>query len=150
MDRKEFIKKIGAGAFVALTITCCGACTKMNNPEPPVDSVDYPEENFDFTIDLILSENAPLQNNGGFIVIDNKYVVGRDNLGEYWATTKFCSHHNVAGIIWGANENEWLCTLHNATFSTSGEGTHTYNNLGNKGIVVYNTELIGTKLRIYS
>ncbi len=151
MDRKEFIQKVGIGAAVALTIGCCGACTKMANPDPPVDSIDEPEpEPVDFTLDLTEPSNAALQNNGGYVIIDNKHVVGRDNSGQYWACTRLCSDQNLYGIVWGATENEWVCTEHNATFDTLGNGTTTYNNLGVKGIRTYNTQLNGNLLHVYS
>jgi len=151
MDRKDFIKKIGMGAVVAMTIGCCGACTKMENPTPPVDSVGEPDPDpVDFTIDLSDPIYSNLQSNGGYVIHLGKYVIGRDNVGQYWAATRICSDQNLYGIIWGASENEWICTEHNATFATSGDGTQTHNNLGNKGIPVYNTELDGTMLHVFS
>ena len=155
MDRKEFITKLGAGAALAVTATCFCGCVKMDDPAAPVDTsllnlIKIDENNFDFTLDLTTPANAPLQNNGGYVIIDNKCVVARTNTGSYIAATRLCSDQNLRGIVWSSSLNQWQCVEHSATFDENGNGTTVYNNLGVNGIIVYNTELNGTSLRVYS
>ncbi|GAB4251770.1 MAG: hypothetical protein Kow0079_06010 [Vicingaceae bacterium] len=154
MDRKEFLSKLSKGAVFSLAYTCLCGCVKMENPAPPTDrkavTNNQPEENVDFTIDLTEPQYAPLQNNGGFVIIDNKYVVAKNNIGEYVAATRVCSDQYLNGIVWQSDINQWRCVEHNATFDQNGNGTTVYNNLGYKGLTIYNTSLNGNLLRIYS
>ena len=155
MDRKEFIKKLGAGAALAVTTTCFCGCVKMDDPAAPVDTsllnlIQIDENNFDFTLDLMSPASAPLLTNGGYVIIDNKCVVARTNTGTYIAATRTCSDQNLKGIVWSGSLNQWRCVEHNATFDETGTGTTVFNNLGNNGIVVYNTQLNGNSLRVYS
>lgn len=155
MDRKEFITKLGAGAALAVTTTCLCGCVKMDNPAPPIDTsllnlIKIDENNFDFTLDLTTAANTPLQQNGGYVIIDNKCVVARTNTGSYIAATRVCSDQNLRGIVWSGSLNQWRCVEHDATFDQGGTGTAVFNNLGSNGIVVYNTELSGTSLRVFS
>ena len=71
MNRKEFLSKLSAGAALALTAGCFGACTKDNGSIAPNESVD-------FSIDLNAPQSANLQNNGGYIV-NQRVVVPRTN-----------------------------------------------------------------------
>ena len=155
MDRKEFITKLSAGAALAVVSTCACGCVKMDDPAPPIDTsllnlIQIDENNFDFTLDLTTPANAPLQNNGGYVIIDNKCVVARTSTGEYIAATRVCSDQNLRGIVWSGSLNQWQCVEHSATFDETGVGTTVYNNLGVKGIAVYNTVLNGTSLRVFS
>ncbi len=155
MNRKEFITKLGAGAAFAVTTTCLCGCVKMEDPAPPIDTsllnlIKIDENNFDFTLDLTAPANAPLQNNGGYVIIDNKCVVARDNTGSYIAATRLCSDQNLRGIVWSGTLNQWHCIEHDATFDQNGVGTTVFNNLGSNGIVIYNTQLNGNFLRVFS
>lgn len=155
MDRKEFISKLGAGAALAIATTCLCGCVKMDDPAPPVDESslnpkNVDENNLDFTLDLSKSVNAPLQNIGGFVIIDNKCVVAKTDSGDYVAATRTCSDQYLKGIVWAASINQWQCVEHDATFDANGTGTTVYNDLGNKGLVVYSTQLNGNFLRVFS
>jgi hypothetical protein len=155
MKRKEFISKLGAGAAFAVASTCLCGCVKMDDPAPPVDVsrlnlIKIEDGNFDFTLDLNKAANEPLKMNGGYVIIDNKCVVARTNNGDYIAATRTCSDQNLRGIVWSSSLNQWECVEHSATFDESGNGTTVYNNLGNKGLAIYNTQLNGNLLRVYS
>ncbi|NRA11038.1 MAG: (2Fe-2S)-binding protein [Crocinitomicaceae bacterium] len=150
MDRKEFLSKLGGGAVFALTYACLGGCTKMDNPAPPVDiNTSAPPEDIDFFLDLTLPQNAPLLSNGGYVIVNNNTVVAMDELGNYIAATRLCSHEPFKEVIWSTTSNEWLCTEHGATFDKLGSGTTTYNSNGASGLTIYNTYLNGTMLHIY-
>lgn len=148
ISRKQFIQKVGFAAGFGLLGACAIGCTKMDNPPPPVPPPS--NEEVDFTLDLTAPENAALMDEGGFVVVDNRYVVAKDELGEYIAATRLCSHEQNYAVEWNSNFNEWACLVHGATFDKQGNGTTTFNNLGQNGIAVYNTELNGNLLRVFS
>ena len=154
---------MGTGAFVALVVGCCGSCTKMDNPLPPVSSIDPPPpKEVDFTLDLTDPANAPLQTNNNWIEVTHdgkRYVVARAANGDYIAATRLCSHEAYFEIEYWGNINEWVCTEHGATFDLTGNGTSTFEapptsvdpSFNDNGLAVYNTEMIdASTLRIYS
>ena len=147
VNRKDFLKTIGAGAAFALTYACLGGCTKMDNPLPP-DGITPGV--VDFNLDLTAPENSPLLSNGGYVIVDNNTVVAKDELGNYIAATRLCSHEPYKQVVWDTITNQWLCTEHGATFDKTGAGTETYNNNGINGLTIYQTELTGTTLHVFS
>lgn len=148
MSRKEFVKKVGGAAAFGLLATCLGGCTKMDNPDSPVPRPL--EREVDFTLDLTAPENASLLVNGGYVIVNNTYVVAKDETGNYIAATRLCSHNPEKQIYWDTSFNEWTCAQHYATFDKNGNGTTTINNFGANGLTIYNTELTGNLLRITS
>ncbi len=138
MDRKEFLGKIGIGAAIVLTSSCLGSCGSDSGSNGA-------ETDVDFTIDLTSSTYTNLANAGGFVVIENKYVVARTSDLKYVAATRVCSHENQRRVEF--KNGEWYCTDHGARFGVDGNGL---NGNGSKGLTIYKTELDGTTLRIYS
>lgn len=137
MKRNEFLKKLGGGAAFALTATCLGGC---------MGSEATPEAlTVDFTIDLTSSTYANLQNNAGYVVVDNQYVVARTTAGEYVAATRTCSHEPRKQIR--LRNGEWYCTEHGARFNLSGRGL---NSEGGKGLQIFRTSLTNNQLRVFS
>lgn len=57
MERKEFLRTLGAGAAFAITFPCLGSCSKDNEVEGDILT---PPTNVDFTIDLTSSEAAKI------------------------------------------------------------------------------------------
>ena len=142
MDRKEFLSKLGVGAAFVLTGTCILSCGDDEmDPERP-----QPRTDVDFTIDLNDAANSDLLDDGGFRVFtDELVVVARTLDGEYVAVTQVCSHEQTLAMQFtGSN---FLCTTHGAEFATNGDGL---NDLGENGLLVYQTELNGTMLRVFS
>ena len=137
MNRKEFIGKLGIGAAFVLTSTCLGSCTR--------DSAD-PIKDLDFLIDLTKDQFLKLNNFGSYI-IENQVVIARSNTGEYLAATLICSHEQLSQITYSDSDGAWLCTAHGALFSEVGEGL---NANGSKGLQIFNTELNGDLLRVFS
>lgn len=136
MNRKEFLSKIGIGAAFALTSTCLGGCYKDNGISPAA--------NVDFTLDLTQSNNSNLLQNGGYLIKD-RVVVAKNEAGEYVAATQLCSHDDKYKVVF--RDNEWFCTDHDARFDLNGNGL---NNKGSRGLTIYQTELIGDTLRVFS
>lgn len=135
MNRKEFLEKLGLGAAFALTATCGGGCSSDNAGE---------DADVDFTLDLDDAANADLLQDGGYIFNGN-VVIARNNDGAYVAATKVCSHEQLTQVIF--QNNIWYCTAHAAEFDQTGEGL---NANGSDGLTIYNTELSGNMLRIFS
>ncbi|NNG09181.1 MAG: Rieske (2Fe-2S) protein, partial [Arenibacter sp.] len=69
MERKEFLRSLGAGAAFAITFPCLQGCSKDDDAPNEVPT------GVDFTIDLTSSEGANLQNNGDFILKNEVVVV---------------------------------------------------------------------------
>jgi len=137
MKRKEFIEKLGIGAAFVLTSSCLGGCTRDN--ADPIRGVDM-------TVDLTDDKFLPLQDLGAF-VIEDQIVIARSVSGEYLAATLICSHDNLAQITYSETEASWLCTAHGALFDNSGAGL---NANGSKGLQIFNTEVNGEILRVFS
>ena len=62
MERKEFLRSLGAGAAFAIVFPCVQGCSKDGNVAPE-DMRPIPT-GIDFTIDLNLRRGGRLQNNG--------------------------------------------------------------------------------------
>lgn len=146
MKRKEFLEQLGLGAAFVLTTSCFGGCKGDDDLDtdefPPLDPLDP----VDFTIDLTDPANAPLLTNGGYVVYgDNKTVVARTVSGELVAATQRCSHQNNLNVIY--DNDEWFCTVHSAAFRLDGQGI---NDLARRNLTVYNVEVNGDTVRVFS
>lgn len=137
MKRKEFLEKLGLGAALVLTSSCLGSCTR---------DMAEPVKDLDFVIDLENEKFAPLKELGGY-AIEGQVVIARSLSGEYLAATLICSHENLSQIIYSKTSGEWFCTAHEARFNEEGIGQ---NANGSRGLEIYNTEVIGTNLRVFS
>lgn len=138
MDRKEFLSKISLGAAFVLTVGCFGGCGETDG-----DSIT-PAGDVNFELDLNDPNNAALLQNGGYIVRNN-VVVAKDDSGRFVAATVICSHDGRKEVI--LKNNEWFCTAHDARFRLNGQGL---NDKGKKNLTIYNTELQGSTLHIFS
>lgn len=139
MNRNDFLKKIGAGAAFTLTAPCLGGCAVENiAPDVPAAAVD-------FTLDLNSPNNVSLSNKGGYVVVNGNVVVGKAMDGSFVAATRKCSHEPRNEVV--MRNNEWYCTAHGAKFSLGGRGL---NGNGSNGLTIYNTELTGNILRVFS
>lgn len=137
MDRKEFLEKLGVGAAFALTATCLGGCSK--------DTASQSSE-VDVTIDITDPAFADLNNVGYIVLQDSGIVVARSlQDASYIAATVRCSHEALDEIIY--QNGIWLCQAHGAQFEEDGTGL---NANGSRGLTIFNTELNGSNLRIFS
>jgi nitrite reductase/ring-hydroxylating ferredoxin subunit len=145
MERKEFLRSVGAGAAFAISFACLGGCLKEDpNPllaedpnatTPTTPTTPDPVTGVLFTIDLSASTASKLQNNGGYL-IKNNIVVARDLKGEYVAASVVCSHELRKNVIY--RNDEFYCTVHGARFDLTGKGL---NNDGRRGLQIYATSL---------
>ena len=164
MERKEFLKSIGAGAAFTITFACLGGCLREEiDPAliPDANATDTSNTGSSgtnttnntntttsssvlFSIDLNASEASKLAANGGFIVKKN-IVVARNLNGQFVAATVICSHDLIKKVTF--RNNEYYCTEHGARFDQTGKGL---NNDGKKGLKIYKTALNGSILDILS
>jgi len=154
MERKEFLRTLGAGAAFAITFPCLGSCSKDSEDEGDIVT---PPTDVDFTIDLESSETAKLANNGGFIFVKSsteiKYtdiIIVRNLEGNIVAATQICSHEQYDQIKF---ENEdggiFYCNVHGSKFSQAGEPLNPGPSTATKALKIYNTFLEGSILRVY-
>lgn len=136
MNRKDFLSKLGIGAAFVLTSTCLGSCTR-----------DEAEQMSDINLELDLNDDryTSLSTVGNYVIVDS-VVVARTITGDFVAATSICSHEGLEQITY-SNQNEWFCTAHGARFSIAGEGL---NANGSKGLQIFQTELSGNILKVFS
>ncbi|MBU2905159.1 Rieske (2Fe-2S) protein [Arenibacter algicola] len=147
MERKEFLKSIGAGAAMAVTFSCLGSCLREElDPTTAEDSssgANSPSSSsVPFTVDLSASEAGKLQNNGGYI-IKNNVVIAKNLEGKYVAATVICSHEFKKKVVF--KNNEFYCGEHDARFDQNGKGL---NSKGSKGLKIYTTSISGSILTV--
>ncbi len=137
MDRKEFLRLIGATAGGTLLLACLEGCKK--------ESTSAPKLARDFTLDLTAPANSTLTHNGGYLVTQG-VIVARTNAGQYIAVAAACTHQG-ATIQYQAGSNSFRCPAHGAGFSASGAVT-----AGPAGtdLQQFNTALNGSSLRVFS
>ena len=109
MERKTFIKFIGAAVVTGSFMAFLDAC-KKTNPAPSVPSVD-------FTLDLTSSSNAALVQPGGALVSNQVIII--NNNGTYVALSDICTHQGCS-VNYDNSIKEIVCPCHNSFFNLSG------------------------------
>lgn len=147
MQRKQFLKSLGAGAAFALTFPCLQGCSN-DEANTPGNIVEEPT-GVDFTIDLTSSEASKLQDNGGFI-LKNLVVVVKNLEGEFVAASQVCSHEAYDQVRFVSNDGGiFYCDVHGSRFAQSGTPLNQVDGKTAKQLKVYNTELTGDMLRVF-
>ena len=142
MERKEFLRTLGAGAAFALTFPCVQGCSKSDDPgeENPVP------RGVDFTIDLNSAEGSELQNNGDFI-LKNDVVVVKNLEGNFVAASQICSHQQTDQVRFIDEQGGiFRCFTHGSEFDQNGTPL---NSITNNPLKIFNTELNGNILRVF-
>ncbi len=145
MERKDFLRSLGAGAAFALTFPCLQGCSKDDAtgqivPEPT---------GVDFTIDLNSDEAAPLANNGGFIR-KNLVVVVKDLQGNFIAASQVCSHEQYDTVTFVDNDGGFFyCDTHGSEFGLDGTPLNQVDSKTPRQLKTFNTELSGDILRVF-
>src|SRR5260221_14720963 len=109
MERKTFLKILGAGVATGTLITYLESC-KKNNPSTTAPTVD-------FTLDLTASSNSSLLTSGGY-VISNQVIVINNN-GSYIALSDICTHAGCS-VNYDNSSGQVHCPCHNSNFSLNG------------------------------
>lgn len=142
MERKEFLRTLGAGAAFALVFPCTQGCSKGDGNE---DTRPVPT-GVDFTIDLTSAEGAGLQNNGDFILM-NDVVVVKNLQGEFIAASQICSHQQTDQVRFlEEGGGIFHCYTHGSEFSQNGTPLNT---ITNNPLKIFNTSLDGNLLRVF-
>ncbi|MCB0373807.1 MAG: Rieske 2Fe-2S domain-containing protein [Muricauda sp.] len=145
MERKEFLRTLGAGAAFALTFPCLQGCSK---DEVNGNIVEEPT-GVDFTVDLNAAEASNLANNGGFI-LKNLVVIVKNLEGEFVAASQVCSHQAYDQVRFvDQSGGIFYCDVHGSRFAQDGTPLNQVDGSPAKPIKVYNTELNGSILRIF-
>lgn len=146
MERKQFLRTLGAGAAFALTFPCVQGCSKDDTPEGTI--VEEPT-GVDFTLDLTSSEAANLAADGGFI-LKNLVVVAKNLEGNYIAASQVCSHKAYDQVRFvNQNGGIFYCDVHGSQFGQNGTPLNQVDGNPAKVLKVYNIELTGDMLRVF-
>jgi len=144
MERKEFLRSLGAGAAFAIVFPCVQGCSKDGNVAPE-DMRPIPT-GIDFTIDLNSEEGGGLQNNGDFI-LKNCVVVVKNLEGDFVAASQICSHQQTEEVRFVGNDGGiYYCSTHGARFDQTGKPL---NSITSNPLKIFQTELTGNILRIF-
>lgn len=150
MERKEFLRSLGAGAAFALTFPCLNGCSSDSE-----DLETFPEPTgVDFTVDLTAADAAPLANNGGFILAKSNptdsltdIVVAKNLEGNFVAASQICSHQQTDGVRFISEDGGiFRCSTHGSRFSQTGTPL---NSITSNPLKVFQTELNGDILRVF-
>lgn len=156
MERKAFLKTLGAGAAFALTFSCLHSCSSDsdNGETEPEGEAEVPT-GVDITVDLNASSSSNLQSNGGFIFVksketftENDIIVVRNLQGELVAASKICSHEQNPEISFlTESDGIYRCSVHGARFAQDGTPL---NSITNNPLKVFKTEVLANDmLRIF-
>ncbi len=154
MERKEFLRSLGAGAAFALLFPCAQGCS---NDEEDGGNRVVPS-GVDFTLDLTSSEATPLSGNGGFIEVTSNVsmdgltdiVVARNLQGELVAASLICSHEGYAEVEFvDQGEGIFFCEVHGSQFAQDGTPLNQVDSRPARALKVFNVELNGDILRIF-
>ena len=143
MDRKEFLSLLGLTVGGGVAISCLGGCSKEAGVTPGGSTGGG--GGLDFTLDLNATENAALNNNGGFLV-KNGVIVARTTGGVFIAVAAACTHQGTI-IQYQGNNSRFFCPNHGSTFSESGS---VLNGPASSDLKQYKTELNGKNLRVFA
>ena len=142
MERKAFLRSLGAGAAFALTFPCLQGCSSDSEPQ---GGEEIPS-GVDFTIDLSGPDGDALSNNGDFI-IRNEVVVARNLEGTFVAASRICSHEQNAGVSFvGTQGGIFECEVHGSRFDQNGTPLNT---ITQNPLKIFRTSLDGDLLRIF-
>ena len=143
MERKEFLRSLGAGAAFALTFPCVQGCSKDSDDDGGGNEVPT---GVDFTVDLNSSEGSGLQNNGDFI-LKNEVVVVKNLEGNFVAASQICSHQQTDQVRFIEEQGGiFRCFTHGSEFDQNGTPL---NSITNNPLKIFNTELNGDILRVF-
>ncbi len=151
MERKEFLRSLGAGAAFAVMFPCASGCS--SNRREALETFDEPT-GVDFVIDLTNPDFSPLNNNGGFVLVMSNssdgltdIVVARNLEGELVAASQICSHQQTDRVRFISDDGGiFFCSTHGSRFNQNGTPLNT---ITNNPLKVFNTELEGDILRIF-
>lgn len=149
MERKQFLRSLGAGAAFAITFPCLGACSKDDGDRPDGGGNTPIPTDVDFTIDLESADGQKLNENGGFIR-KNLVVVAKNLEGDFVAASQVCSHQGYDEVSFLDQDGGiFYCDVHGSRFEQNGTPKNKVDAQPAKALKVFKTELLGTILRVF-
>ena len=145
MERKEFIRNLGAIAFCAACGALPAACKKENNS----DTVPYVPVNFQ--MDLNSPDYVDLSTIGGYVYVDNQGARGifvrRTGTSEYIALDRNCTHKpsGSCAVVSVNTSNILECPCHGSQYELDGS---VHKGPTTLPLVEYTTSLNGNILTI--
>lgn len=145
MERKEFLRSLGAGAAFALTFPCLQGCSKDEN----AGEIKPVPTNIDFTIDLNSAEGEKLSENGSFI-LKNDVVVVKNLEGDFIAASQICSHEAYDQVRFVKIDGGiFHCDVHGSRFTQEGTPLNQVDSKQAKPLKVFNVEIMESMLRVF-
>ena len=142
MERKQFLRSLGAGAAFALIFPCTQSCSK----DDVEGEIKAEPTGVDFTVDLDSEEALNLENNGGFL-LKNDVVVARNLDGVLIAASQICSHQGYDQVRFVSDDGGiFYCGVHGSRFEQNGTPL---NQVTARALQVYQTALDGNILRVF-
>ncbi len=132
MQRKDFMKFLGAAVATGSIASFMDACKKDNTTTVKVD----------FTLDLTAAANSALNTSGGSVISNNVIVI--NNNGNFIALTDICTHQNCA-LSYSSSANRLNCPCHGSAFRTDGT---VINGPASSSLKVYTVAKSGNTLHI--
>lgn len=146
MQRKQFLKSLGAGAAFAISFPCLHACSSDEAEEGGDTSVPT---GVDFTVDLESSEGQKLSANGGFI-LKNLIVIVKNLDGKFVAASQVCSHQGYDEVKFRNEDGGFFyCGVHGSRFEMDGSPLNQVDSQPAKPLKIFKTEVSGSVLRVF-
>jgi len=146
MERKQFLRSLGAGAAFAIAFPCLGACSK---DEGEVGGNTPVPTGVDFIVDLEAAENIKLTEKGGFIT-KNSVVIVKNLEGNFVAASQVCSHQGYEEVRFLDRDGGiFYCGVHGSRFEQGGKPMNQVDSAQAKSLKVFKTELSGAMLRVF-
>ncbi len=147
MKRQEFFTALGVTAGTLMFAPFLVSCTKGNSVGD--SGVGSTTGTIDFVLDLSLPAYSTLSSNGNSVV-NGGVIVARTSTGTYVALASTCTHQGSQVNFDSAN-NRFNCSNtdagHGSQYSINGS---VIAGPAPKALKIYNTQLTGDKLRVFS
>jgi nitrite reductase/ring-hydroxylating ferredoxin subunit len=95
-------------------------------------------------IDLTATNTSALKTVGGYVLVNNNFVVARTATEQYVTASIVCTHDPRRQIIY--NREEFYCTAHGARYTTGGQPLNT---IARTPLPIYKTAYDGSTLVIF-
>lgn len=149
MNRMEFLKSLGLKGASLFAVYCAASglssCVNesMDPTLPPPDGGNSGGNTNELVFDLTNPTYSKLNTVGNYI-IQNSIVIARVSETAFAAVTQVCSHEGKKKVYF--RSGEFYCPEHGARFDVAGNGL---NSKGSKGLRTYQTEFVGTTLKVF-
>ncbi|MDB2606765.1 Rieske 2Fe-2S domain-containing protein [Zobellia sp.] len=149
MERKQFLKTLGASAAFAITFPCLHGCSSDSDEDSEAGGDTPVPTGVDFTVDLSDPKNDALANNGGFILRD-LVVVAKNFEGDFVAASQVCSHQGYDEVRFvDLKGGIFYCDVHGSQFEQNGTPINKVDNAPAKTLKIFNTELTDNMLHVF-